>query len=205
MLRALKEFFIIVALIVCGLFAVAVFARFNSSDDSTSHDQAANAAGKSVAAASSSVHASSKPSPSAWFPLGKGVYATSPIGKNGLDATDPSSLLLTTDSNTGMPMLLIMIAPAPVCEVGGQDISGEINEVFTYYINNKAVPFRGGCAVGKLLLKPANPKAMEDFMGEFGHITQPIVTITAPDGSERRYMQQGFAAANIALLKASTN
>lgn len=133
------------------------------------------------------------------------MYATSPIGGSGLDPTDPASLLLTTDSHTGMPMLLIMISPSQMCEVGGQDISGELNDAFTYYVNDKAIPFHGGCAVGKLLLKPSNPKAMEDFMGEFGHITQPIITITAPDGSTRRYMQQGFAAANIALLNEPKN
>jgi len=100
---------------------------------------------------------------------------------------------------------MIMISPAPACEAGGQDLSGELNDVFTYYINDKAVPFHGSCVVGKLLLKPSNPKAMEDFMGEFESIFHPIVTITAPDGSEKQYMEQGFGDAKIALLNGAMN
>lgn len=46
---------------------------------------------------------------------------------------------------------------------------------------------------------------MEDFMGEFESAFRPIVTITAPSGSERQYMEQGFGDAKIALLKASMN
>lgn len=199
MLRALKDFLIIVGLIIAGLAGIAAYLNFSDSNSSQ------GVAAASSAPTASATSAANKPMPSAWFPFGKGMYATSPIGKNGLDAADPSSLLLTIDSHTGMPMLLIMISPAPVCEVGGQDISGEINGVFTYYINDKAVPFRGGCVVGKLLLKPSNPKAMEDFMGEFDSFFHPIVTITAPDGSERQYMEQGFGDAKLALLNASTH
>jgi len=185
---------------VLVLAGVIWFMASNTDEGQAAHAQAI----APESSASSAVNAPSKPAQSAWFPFGKGMYATAPIGKNGLDATGPS-LLLATDGNTRMPMLMIMISPAPVCEAGGQDISGEINDVFTYYINDKAVPFHGACVVGKLLLKPSNPKAMEDFMGEFESVFHPIVTITAPDGSERQYMEQGFGDAKIALLNASMN
>jgi hypothetical protein len=187
--------------LLSGLFLWAGFLWITSPNDDQSAVQPANAASASATAASSAVDASSKQEPSAWVSITKGAYMTTPIGKDGLDGTGPA-LWLTTDSHTGMPMLLILISPSPLCEANGQDISGAINEVFVYYINDKAVPFRGGCVVGKLLLKPTNPKAMEDFMGEFESMFHLVITITAPDGSESQYMRQGFADANEALLHA---
>jgi len=162
---------------------------------SNNNSEAPAAQASTPAAAAPAAPKPSAPVASAWAQLGPGMYVTSPAGKK------MPVLMLTADDQTGMPMLLLMVSPAAVCQSNGQNISSDLGPLGTYYVNDAAVQFKGYCLVGKEMMKPANPPDMKTFMDAFSGLA-PIVTVTTPDGAELQYATNGFLSSSAALLRA---